>query len=44
MNERQALALAHPLDRAQDPAAIARLRHVRLVGNDLLVVILAIDR
>lgn len=44
MNDHQRLALAHPLDRAQGQQAIAALRRVRLVGNDLLVVILAVDR
>lgn len=45
MNERQALALAHPLNRAMDLATISRLTHDRMVpGGNILRVILAIDR
>lgn len=46
MNERQAYALAHPLDSA-DPARaeIEQYRTIEHVGRDeLLVVILAVDR
>ena len=46
MNERQAFALAHPLDSA-DPArcGIERYRTGRLRGDgSLLVVVLAVDR
>lgn len=42
MNERQAHALAHPLDSARAP--VDGLRSMKMIGGDLLVVILAVDR
>jgi hypothetical protein len=44
MNERQALALADPLN-GSDPVALTRRRHVHQAGDGaLLIVVLAVDR
>lgn len=45
MREWQAVALAHPLDRADDPERLRQLTHDQVLpGGNVLRTILAIDR